>query len=434
MPATETGPAQQRRLAWWLTVFAGYAAIVAVVTQGPSRTWGTWAAAGYALAALAARRSRGAALSLLIGACGAVAAPTIWLAARWQPGSEPAVVARAAFLLVRHGSPYLPSSHLPSAQSYNPYLPAMSVFGFPRLAGLTGVFGSPASWMAVTSLALVAAAIGVGPPQPGGRIVLWYTALAVVTPVLAFPMALGETDPPVIALMCLALACASRSAASTPAAPRPWPGGTASRWVTWNGLAAAAVGTACAMKAVAWLALPVLAAMIVTREGPRVAARFIGAAAATAVILTVAFAPALLAQPGAFADNTIAYPLGLTPHLTPAASPLPGHLLATTGPGRLAALGLLLAAAAGVAASLVLRPPRNARAAAVRLALALAIMFALAPNARFGYFAYPAALVGWVALTEDPVAHHSARGPESTGSHPTAPGMTSSTSCSTSTK
>ena len=221
MPATETGPAQQRRLAWWLTVFAGYAAIVAVVTQGPSRSWGTWAAAGYALAALAARRSRGAALSLLIGACGAVAAPTIWLAARWQPGSEPAVVARAAFLLVRHGSPYLPSSQLPSAQSYNPYLPAMSVFGFPRLAGLTGVFGSPASWMAVTSLALVAAAIGVGPPQPGGRIVLWYTALAVVTPVLAFPMALGETDPPVIALMCLALACASRSAASTPAGAGP---------------------------------------------------------------------------------------------------------------------------------------------------------------------------------------------------------------------
>jgi hypothetical protein len=398
MPATGSGPVHQRRLAWWLTVFAVYAAIVAIVTQGPSRTWGMWAAAGYALAALAARRSRGSALPLLIGAYGAVAAPTIWLADTWQPGSEPVVVARAAFLLVHHGSPYLPSGQLLSAQSYNPYLPAMTVFGFPSLAGLPGVLGSPASWMAVTSLALAAGAIGIGLPQPGSGTVLRYTALAVVTPVLAFPIALGETDPPVITLVCLALACAGRSAADAPAHTGPWPGGAASRWITWDGLAAVAIGTACAMKAIAWLGLPVLTAMIVTREGPRGAARFVGATAATAVILTAVFAPALLAQPGAFADNIIAYPLGLTAHLTPAASPLPGHLLASTGPGRVAALGLLLAAAAGAAASLVLRPPRNAQAAAVRLALALAILFALAPNARFGYFAYPAALVGWVAL------------------------------------
>jgi hypothetical protein len=410
MPATGSGPVPQRRLAWWFSVFAGYAAIVAVVTQGPSRTWGMWAAAGYALAALAAlaaRRSRGSALPLLIGAYGAVAAPTIWLADTWQPGSEPVVVARAAFLLAHHGSPYLPSGQLLSAQSYNPYLPAMTVFGFPSLAGLPGVLGSPASWMAVTSLALAAGAIGIGLPQRGSGIVLRYTALAVVTPVLAFPIALGETDPPVITLMCLALACAGRSAADAPAHTGPWPGGAASRWITWDGLAAVAIGTACAMKAIAWLGLPVLTAMILTREGPRGAARFAGTAAATAVILTAVFAPALLAHPAAVADNIIAYPLGLTAHLTPAASPLPGHLLASTGPGRLAALGLLLAAAAGVAASLVLRPPRSARAASVRLALALAILFALAPNARFGYFAYPAALVGWAALAAEPVPHHS---------------------------
>jgi hypothetical protein len=399
MPATGSGPVRLRRLDWWLVVFAGYAAMVAIVTQGPSRTWGVWAAAGYALAALAARRSRGSALPLLIGTCGAVAAPTIWLADTWQPGSEPVVVARAAFLLVHHGSPYLSSSQLMSAQSYNPYLPAMSVFGFPSLAGLRGVLGSPAPWMAVASLALVAGAIGIGLPQPGSGTVLRYTALAVVTPVLAFPIALGETDPPVIALICLALACAGRSAADEPAHSGPWPGGAESRWITWDVLAAVAIGTACAMKAIAWLGLPVLAAMFVTRDGRRAPARFIGAAAATATILTAVFAPALLAQPGAFADNIIAYPLGLTSHPTPAASPLPGHLLASTGPGRLAALGLLLAAAAGVAASLVLRPPRTAQAAAVRLALALAVLFALAPNARFGYFAYPAALVGWVALT-----------------------------------
>ena len=399
-------------LTWWFTLFAGYAAVVGIVTQGPSSAWGAWAAVGYgcaALAALAAWRSRGPALPLLIGVCGAVAAPTIYLAIGWPPGGEPTVVARAASLLLHHGNPYLPSGQLLSAQSYNPYLPAMSAFGFPRLAGLPGVLGNPASWMAVTSLALIAMAISAGLPHrsrcraPGS--LLRHTALAVVTPVLAFPIALGTTDPPVIALTCLALACAGRSAASRQAPEVPTgtgtrPGRAAPRRIAWNGLAALAIGTACAMKATAWPALPVIAAMTAAREGPRAAARLAGTAAAIAVILTAVFAPALIAHPGAFADNIIAYPLGLARHLTPAASPLPGHLLASTGtPGRLVALGLLLAGAAGVAWSLVLRPPRDARAAAVRLALGLTMLFTLAPDARFGYFAYPAALLGWLALT-----------------------------------
>jgi hypothetical protein len=86
--------------------------------------------------------------------------------------------------------------------------------------------------------------------------------------------------------------------------------------------------------------------------------------------------------------------------MTTAASPLPGHVLADTGSaGRLAAIGLLLASAAGIAASLVLRPPRDVRAATLRLALGLALLFTLAPATRFGYYAYPAALLGWLALT-----------------------------------
>jgi hypothetical protein len=154
------------------------------------------------------------------------------------------------------------------------------------------------------------------------------------------------------------------------------------------------------MKATAWPALPVIAALVAAREGLRAAARFAAAAAATAAALTATFAPALAGQPGAFADNIVAYPLGLTRHLTPAASPLPGHLLARMGTaGHLAAIGLLLAAVAAIALSLVLRPPRDVRAAAVRLALGFTLLFALAPAARFGYFAYPAALLGWLALT-----------------------------------
>lgn len=85
---------------------------------------------------------------------------------------------------------------------------------------------------------------------------------------------------------------------------------------------------------------------------------------------------------------------------SPAQSPLPGHLLATLGPaGHLAALVLLIAAGLALAGSLLIRPPAGAAAAARRLALGLAVMFALSPDTRFGYFAYPAGLCGWLALS-----------------------------------
>jgi hypothetical protein len=52
-----------------------------------------------------------------------------------------------------------------------------------------------------------------------------------------------------------------------------------------------------------------------------------------------------------------------------------------------------------VAVQLLVRPPRNPRAAAWWLAIGLALMFALGPDERFGYFIYPLGLLGWLALT-----------------------------------
>jgi hypothetical protein len=52
----------------------------------------------------------------------------------------------------------------------------------------------------------------------------------------------------------------------------------------------------------------------------------------------------------------------------------------------------------GIGVSLLLLPPATARAAALRLALTLSLMFALCPATRFGYFAYPAALCGWLLM------------------------------------
>ena len=106
-----------------------------------------------------------------------------------------------------------------------------------------------------------------------------------------------------------------------------------------------------------------------------------------------------MAHPAALVQNTVLFPLGLTQVKTPAASPLPGHLLATLGPaGRLAAITLLIVAGLAVAASLLDPAAGHPPAAARRLALALTLLFTLSPATRFGYFSYPIGLLGWLAI------------------------------------
>jgi hypothetical protein len=140
--------------------------------------------------------------------------------------------------------------------------------------------------------------------------------------------------------------------------------------------------------------------MVGARDGARAAVRFGAVTLGTAVALVAAFAPAALSSPGAIAANTIAYPLGLTAARSPAQSPLPGHLLATLGPaGHAAAIAALVLAGVALAVSLVAAPPATPARAATLIALGLTALFALSPATRFGYFCYPLALFGWVAVT-----------------------------------
>ncbi|MFE9771659.1 hypothetical protein ACFYOV_08315 [Streptomyces sp. NPDC005931] len=93
-------------------------------------------------------------------------------------------------------------------------------------------------------------------------------------------------------------------------------------------------------------------------------------------------------------QQVFAFPTGRGPWKTPAASPLPGRLLADLGPaGWYAAIALLLAGGLAVAASLLIRPPHDLVSAADRLAVGLCVAFLLAPAGCFGYLALPVALV-----------------------------------------
>ncbi|HTT51606.1 MAG TPA: glycosyltransferase 87 family protein [Streptosporangiaceae bacterium] len=369
----------------WLAVLFAACALFALgmgvfSSDDLHRLWGLFAAGAYLLAAVAVlawRSARGVDLALILGVGGALAAPLSVLAeqGRWQP--EVGVIARGARLMVHHGSPYLSDAVVRAAHDpnvYNPYLPVMAVFGIPRALFGPGLLTDPRVWFCVGFVVIFAAGLAVA----GARDVVRWTLLVTATPVIAFSLAVGGTDVPVLALICLGLALLWRH-------PR-------------TVLAGAVLGIAAATKATAWPALIVAGTMVLVRDGRRAAARLtaIAVVVACAIIVPVA---ALGAH--ALVDNTILFPLGLASVRSQAASPLPGHVLADTGPtGHLIAVSLLCLAGLGVLVSLVVRPPRTVPAATWRLIIGLVLMFTLAPATRFGYFMYPLGLWAWLEIVQ----------------------------------
>ena len=377
----------RRAMTWWFGAFTVYAGVT-ILTGHADGTWAAWACGGYAVTTILLLVARGWLIPLAAAAGGALIAPLFWLITKDAPTGEVVVISQSAKYLLEHGTPYLPQSLLTGWESYNPYLPFMEIFGLPRSAGLGSVIGDPRIWTTLVTIAALAAAFAVVSPhrirdcrQCRNRLA-WLTAVAVVSPVIAFPLSVGVTDPPVIALTCLTLALAYR------------------RRLVWAGLVLA---LACAMKTTAWAVIPVLGVMAWVRYTPRAAARFAAAAIGLTVILAAAGAPAALASSSAVnavKQNLIEYPLGSTKFKTPAQSPLPGHLIAELGPvGHAVVVALMVIAVVAFVAWILLRPPRDVRDATFRLAVLYAALFTLDPSTRFGYYAYPLALLGWLALT-----------------------------------
>lgn len=384
-PAHAAWPSR-RVITLWFAAFTIVAGLAAAFAGHEDSDWATWAFGAYAVTTMLLWFTRGWLLPLTVAVAGALVAPLLWLATLMPAPAEVLVLTNGATHLVKYGTPYLPASQLVDWKLYNPYLPVMDVFGLPRSAGLSGVPGDPRIWVSLTTIALLAAAFAVmsphglrGCPECRQR-VAGLTALAVASPVIAYPLALGITDPPVIAALCLTLALAGQG-----------------RMVR----AALVLATACAAKTTAWGAVPVLAVMAWVRYAPRAATRFTVTAVAATGILSLLTAPEALATPDSVKQNLVDFPLGLTKFKTPAASPLPGHLIAGLGSvGHYTVVALVVLAAAAFAAWILLRPPRDARDAAWRLAVGFTVLFILDPSTRFGYFVYPLALLGWRVLTK----------------------------------
>ena len=368
------------RRRWLAGIFAislVWAILVAVFSSDPvHQLWGEMAAVGYGLALLcvvALRHSRTADLAVGLSFVGALLAPLAWMAARWMRQPEVTVVATSGYTLIHQGTPYADAAALAGAvdpNQYNPYLPVMALFGLPRALIGHDIFTDPRTWFGAVFLVVFWLALREGGALDPGR----WAFLVAASPVIAFELAVGGTDVPMVAFLCLGFACL---------------------WRRKPVLAGLALGVGAAMKATAWPALLVAIALLAVRDGKRAVGGF---TAASVGVVVACVGPFVAGHPKALVVNTIMFPLGLASVRSQASSPLPGHIISATWPqaGHTAVVVLLALAGVAVAVTLVARPPRTVTRAVALLAGAMTLMFVLAPSTRFGYFIYPAALAIWV--------------------------------------
>ncbi|NKQ53778.1 DUF2029 domain-containing protein [Amycolatopsis sp. K13G38] len=378
---------------------AGYAVAAALTSEFYGfRMWGAFASAGYGFAALhsawlltqRARTGWWRSRWLGMAAVGvfAMLVPLAFLVVRrltgvdwlitpysWSAQPEVWVIERSASLLVHHGTPYVDITALgrpPEVNDYTPYGPVMALFGLPR-----ALFGGTPVADALTDARLVFALTAtvcvwitwklMGSP----RIPVLTAQLAVACPLTALTWSVAGPDLAIVGLLLVAGALAARD--------RP----------VSSAIVLALVVSA---KLIVAPAAVVLAALVAARLGRRALARFLATLVTAGAIVNI---PVLLVDPSAFVEHVIRFPAGLGVVTSPAASPLPGYLIASTGPaGKAVAFALLGAAATAILAWLLRRPPTTGSDAMLRVAVGLGAFTILTPATRYGYLVYPLVLLG----------------------------------------
>ena len=119
-----------------------------------------------------------------------------------------------------------------------------------------------------------------------------------------------------------------------------------------------------------------------------------------AVVVVPAVVPFVLQNPHAFVANVFLFPIGLAGVASPAASPLPGHLLVSAFPSLHRVLPLTVAAVGGVVLvrHLFRHPPTTAAEASTLAAWIMLVAIVFAPATRVGYLLYPIDFFVWAQM------------------------------------
>lgn len=407
-------------------LYAG-SALFAVLTAQLSgialyRQWGEIAVGPYAVGALSsawlARRARGRAVPAPAGAPGARAggdAHWHWTAPRatifllvlvgatlaplslevlWRSDGGPATAhVQPEVAVVEHAGqavsdlrnpyqkinpkrlPAVPAGE-PAYDAFNPYLPLMSVFGLPRSTDGPRRLTDARIAFSVMTIALVVGALALTRGPSGPRVVTLQTMT--VLPTAALPLATGGDDVPVAALLLLGLVLLQRR--------RPLGAGLA-------------LGVAASMKITAW-PLAVLAVIVARDDGGRTRRARRRLVAGLGAVMVPAIAPSVVANPSAFVQNVVRFPLGLAGVTSPAATPLLGHVVLMLFPGLHRIFPVVLVGVGCVVLGWVLlrHTPRTPADLSLVIAWTMTAAILLAPATRIGYLLYPVGFFVWTWL------------------------------------
>ena len=264
-----------------------------------------------------------------------------------------------------------------TVDAFLPYLPIMTVFGIPSERKHDIALTDARIFFSLATLLVAAIALWLCPAD--GRRKMRALQVIAILPTAALPLATGGDDMVVVAFLLLAMVLAQRR--------QPFASGVV-------------LGIVSAMKFTAWplAALALFAAR--NRKGERrPLTMFLG----MLVVAGPVVGWYVLQGPWAFFDNVVLFPLGLSGVKSPAASPLPGHLIVSAFPF----LHRVLPVVVGIVGGLLLawylyrRPPQTAAQVCKVAGVVMAVITLLAPATRIGYLLYPINFFVWAHLFSD---------------------------------
>jgi hypothetical protein len=258
-----------------------------------------------------------------------------------------------------------------TVNSFDPYLPIMDAFGIPSERHHDIALTDARIFFSVTTLGVAALALWL--LRTEDRHKMRAMQVIAILPTAALPLATGGDDMPVVAFLLLAMVLAQRR--------QPFASGLV-------------LGIVSSMKFTAWpLAVLALFAARNKRGARRPDLMLLGILLVTLPVVV----PYVVRGPWAFFDNVVLFPLGLSGVTSPAASPLPGHLIVSAFPWLHRALPVTVGFAGGALLAFYLwrRPPQTTAQVCRVGCVVMAVATLLAPATRIGYLLYPINFYVW---------------------------------------
>ena len=267
---------------------------------------------------------------------------------------------------------------LPTYESFFPYFPLMSVFGLPDAITHRGFGLTDARIvMSVLTIAIGLLALRLFRTKKEKKIRLAQVLFALPTGALF--LATGGDDMPILALMLLSLVALQRKQIY---------------------VSAVSIGIASAMKLTAW---PMALGSLLALRGEAFKGKWKQFVIVVCAIVTVAIVPFALKAPHAFFANVFEFPLGLSHVTSPAASALPGHILASWWHPfkHILPAGTLLIGGYFMAKYFKTHWPLTLAKMLSLLSVCFFVLMCVSSATRFGYIIYPINFALWSWATRE---------------------------------